>query len=310
MITSGTIGDVTEVEFYEAAKDRWAAWFAERRHGGDPASLRRTLEFLAPVRDRVIQNAGLERGGRLLDVGCGDGLIAFAALDALGPSGEVIFSDISSDLLERCRELARSARILDRCIFLEAPARDLSPVESGSVDAVTVRSVLIYENERPRAFGEFNRVLRAGGRLSLYEPINRFSHPEPEDRFYGYDASAVEEIAAKVKAVYERAQPHDSCSMLDFDERDILALAQQAGFREVHLSLEADVEPYESSPWRMSWETMLQSAFNPLAPTLDEAMAEALTSEEADRFTSHLRPLVEAGQGVVRRASVYLWAIA
>jgi len=118
------------------------------------------------------------------------------------------------------------------------------------------------------------------------------------------------EIAIKLKAVYERHQPSEFCPMLDFDERDLLALAEDVGFREVHMSLEADVEEYRSSPWRVSWEAMVHSAFNPLTPTLSEAMGEALTHEESERFASHLRPLVEAGRGDVRRASAYLWAIA
>lgn len=292
------------------AQDRWAAWLAERRHGGDPRRLARTLEFLAPVRDRVVHNAGLAPGASVLDVGCGEGLIAFAACDAVGRSGKVIFSDVSTDLLERCRELAGGADVLERCRFVEAPASNLSPIADGSIDAVTLRSVLIYEPDKALAFREFHRVLRPGGRLSLFEPINRFAHPEPADRFHGYDVAAVLEIATKLKAVYGSRQPPDSCPMLDFDERDLLALAEDAGFKELHMSLEVDVEEWRSSPWRIPWEAMLHSAFNPLAPTLAEAIGEALTPDESERFTSHLRPLVEAGRGEVRRASAYLWAVA
>ncbi len=87
-------------------RDKWATWLAERRHGGDPEQLRRQLESLAPVRDQVVANAALAPGHRVLDVGCGDGLIAFAAAEAVGPSGLVIFSDISQDLLDGCRALA------------------------------------------------------------------------------------------------------------------------------------------------------------------------------------------------------------
>jgi hypothetical protein len=38
-------------------------------------------------------------------------------------------------------------------------------------------------------------------------------------------------------------------------------------------------------------------------------MAEALTPTETERFTAHLRPLVEAGQGERRFAVAYLWAV-
>jgi len=55
-----------------AARDQWASWFAEGRHGGDPEQLRQTLERLAPVRDRVMANAKIGPGSRVLDVGCGD----------------------------------------------------------------------------------------------------------------------------------------------------------------------------------------------------------------------------------------------
>lgn len=107
---------------------------------------------------------------------------------------------------------------------------------------MTLRSVLIYEHENAQAFAEFHRVLRSGGRLSLFEPVNRFGYPEPADRFYGYDVAAVVEIAAKVKAVFESRLPPESHPRFDFDERDLLALAEDAGFDDVHLCLEADVE--------------------------------------------------------------------
>jgi len=37
-------------------------------------------------------------------------------------------------------------------------------------------------------------------------------------------------------------------------------------------------------------------------------MGEALTPAETERFTAHLRPLVEARQGTHRLAVAYLWA--
>jgi hypothetical protein len=90
----------------EPIRDRWAAWLLERRYGGDPERKKSFLDFIAPVRDRVLKNADLSGGETLLDVGAGDGLIAFGALDLLGQDGRVIFSDISQDLLDHSRALA------------------------------------------------------------------------------------------------------------------------------------------------------------------------------------------------------------
>jgi ubiquinone/menaquinone biosynthesis C-methylase UbiE len=47
----------------------------------------------------------------LLDVGTGDGLIAFGALDLVGEDGRVVFSDVSQDLLDHSRTLAEEAGV-------------------------------------------------------------------------------------------------------------------------------------------------------------------------------------------------------
>jgi SAM-dependent methyltransferase len=62
-----------------------------------------TIDFLIPVRDRVLRNAALTGDDTLLDVGAGDGRIAFGALELVGEGGHVIFSDVSQDLLDHSR---------------------------------------------------------------------------------------------------------------------------------------------------------------------------------------------------------------
>src|SRR6266571_4128171 len=167
-------------------RDQWAEWLLERRHGGDAALLEQQLPELYAFRDSVLANAAIAEGDVVLDVGAGNGLLGFGALDKVGPHGKVIFSDISEDLLSECRRLAEELGQLERCRFLRAAADDL-PLDDASVDVVTTRSVLIYlMNKRP-AFDEFFRVLRPGGRLSIFEPINIFGHEERRRRYYGVD---------------------------------------------------------------------------------------------------------------------------
>ncbi len=293
----------------EPVRDRWADWLLERRDGGDPEIKRAFLDFIAPVRDRVLDKADLSDGETLLDVGAGDGLIAFGAVELVGAGGRVIFGDVSQYLLEHSRALAEEMGVLDRCEFLLAPADDLSALEEGSVDAVTTRSVLIYVEDKRRAFEEFHRVLKPGGRLSVFEPINSFTYPEPPHLFRGFDMTPVQDIVRKIRTVYERIQPYETDPMLNFDERDLLHLADEAGFEEVYLDYEAEIVSGKPLWGIREWEALLKSSGNPKIPTLEEAMAEALTPDETERFTEHLRPLVENARRKARSAVVYLKAI-
>jgi arsenite methyltransferase len=283
--------------------DMWSQWLLKRRFGGDRQCMQEVLDCLYPVRDKVLSHVQLGDGETLLDVGCGDGLIAFGALERF-PACRVIFSDISDDLLLHARALAQEMNVLERCQFVHASADDLSMCADGSIDAVTTRSVLIYVSAKQRAFDEFYRVLKANGVLSIFEPINRFAYPEPPQRFCGYDVTPVVETASKLKAVYTSIQPPDADPMTDFDERDLLTCVEQAGFTRIGLELQIEIEP----PDKASWEAFIRTAGNPKVPTIEEAMQQALTLEETEALIRYLRPLVEAKQGVNRSAVAYLWA--
>lgn len=285
-------------------QDIWSQWLLDRRFGGDPQRMKMVMDRLYSVRDKVLSQINLEDKKILLDVGCGDGLIAFGALEKF-ESCQVIFSDISDDLLDHVQTLAKEMKVHNRCRFLHASADDLSMLGDESVNAVTTRSVLIYVSAKQQAFKEFHRVLKTGGQLSIFEPINRFACPEPEDRFAGYDITPVMEIAQKLKDVYERIQPSDTDPMTDFDERDFVIQAEKAGFKEIHLELQAVILPSENA----DWSVMMHTAGNPKIPTLEEAMQRALTPSEAQKFVNHLCPLVESKQGVDRSEVAYLWAV-
>jgi arsenite methyltransferase len=286
--------------------DRWHRWLLDVRFGGNAAWRDRYLaQFLYPVRDTVLDKARLNPGETLLDVGAGDGLIAFGALDRLGPDGRVIFSDISQDLLDHCHAAASAEGLLDRCRFLLAPADSLTEVADASADVVTTRSVLIYVKDKAHALREFYRVLRPGGRISLFEPINVLMSGNDPGLFAGYDVTPVREVAAKVNALYASIQPRGTDPMLDFDERDLVRHAQDAGFPEIDLELRVTVKARKEP---VSWEVFQRLSGNPLIPSYQEAVDQVLSPAEAAEFTRHLRPLVESGTGRERRALAYLTA--
>ncbi len=285
--------------------DQWSRWLLEKRFGGDAKFADEYMKPLYQVRDVVLDNAKLTEGAVLLDVGAGDGLIAFGALDRVGTTGRVIFADISQPLLDRARALAEERGIVARCTFVRAPAEDLRPIADESVHAVATRSVLIYVADKPAAFREFHRVLEPGGRLSLFEPINRYrALTEPDTRVFGVEVPEVADLARRLHAFYEKLQPLHGDPMLSFDERDLVSTCEAAGFVDIHLALHILVRPRVP----LTWDVVMSASGNPNIPSPGEAIARIFSAEEAARYEAHVRPLVESGAGTRRDAVAYLAA--
>ena len=289
-----------------AAKgDPWAQWVLKDRIGTDPAVARQRRIEVWRYRDTVLRNAALVSGDVVLDVGTGDGLIGFSALDLVGDDGFVIFSDVSQALLDHVLAAAEAEGSSPRCRGLLASAEDLSALTDRSVDVVTTRSVLIYVKRKAQAFREFYRVLRPGGRLSIFEPINRDMRlSSSPGRLWGCDGGPVADLVQRFESADLR-QPLDDDPMTDFTERDLVDLCVDAGFAQTHLELHIDIEPLPPRPWA----SLLEFAPNPLSPKLGDAFSALFSADEMRRFEAHFRPLVEEGAGVWRRTGAYLWAL-
>lgn len=144
----------------------WERWFVER---GELGSLGRELVLsLGEIRDRIIAGANISPGARVIDVGCGRGLLTFAAADAAEDPGTVVGLDVDAGAFAAAAPLAEQARVLLAC----GDARRL-PIGDGWADAVTWRSILVYMESREDALAEAHRVLRAGGNLSFSESLGR-----------------------------------------------------------------------------------------------------------------------------------------
>jgi EmrB/QacA subfamily drug resistance transporter len=284
--------------------DRWRRWLMDDRASGDPAREQLLTTYLYPLRDELLNRALIQPGETVLDVGTGSGLIGFGALDRVGPAGRVIFSDVAAEVLGHCRAAVTAEGLLDQSDFLLASADDLYDRGNASVDVVTARSVLAYVPDRAAALREFHRVLRPGGRAVLVEPITRLQ--AGSDSYLGYDLRPVATLAAKLTSWYASLVPETGLPLLGFDDRDLLELAEAAGFGHIHLELRVDVR---ASRPPCPWDRFLRMAPNPLLPPLSRALDEALDSREAGQLTAYLRPLAESGTGRRRQSLAGLAAV-
>jgi arsenite methyltransferase len=262
------------------------------------------LAKLADVRRRVLESADVREGDVVLDVGAGNGLIGFGALELVGESGRVIFGDVSEDLLDECRRIADELGVAGRCDFVRASADDL-PLPDASVDVVTTRSVLIYLMDKRPAFVEFHRVLKPGGRLSIFEPINIFGNDERRERYWGLDVTPVKHLADKAKAKWKEPAEHP---LLNFDERDLLRLAEEADFGAIRMDYRAEIK--QEPHFATSFEMLMRFSGNPLDPTLEEELRATLDDDERAELEAYLREELERTALVPARfANVYLRAV-
>jgi SAM-dependent methyltransferase len=120
----------------------------------------------------------------------------------------------------RVGRLTSELSVVDRMSFEEARAEDLSSIPDASVDVVTVRSVLIYVDDKASAFRAFYRVLRPGGRLSIFEPINNY-FADSTTEFWGLDARPIQDLVQKVWDFEGWDEgSYESDPMMNFTEKD------------------------------------------------------------------------------------------
>jgi ubiquinone/menaquinone biosynthesis C-methylase UbiE len=110
-----------------------------------------------PVHDAVLRVLAAAPPRRLLDVGCGTGLLGARLRDAL-PETRVVCCDFSLGML---RHAASHAGALG---FVQGDALRL-PFAAASFDALVCTEAFHWFPDQPAALAEFHRVLAAGGRL-------------------------------------------------------------------------------------------------------------------------------------------------
>ena len=119
---------------------------------------------LSFVSYRLIGDARLRVGHRVLDLGCGTGFPAILAAHAVGSNGSVIGLDLSEGMLAVARRKA-NALGLTNIMFQNDDVTTL-PFNQYSFDAVISRFCLMFLPDIPAAVTEIARVLRSGGYIT------------------------------------------------------------------------------------------------------------------------------------------------
>lgn len=114
----------------------------------------RTLELIAPA-----------RGERIVDVGCGPGLLAVDLSAAVGDAGKVLGIDASSSMIGLARARCGDLQNVE---LAEGDATNLA-IDDATADAVCCTQVLLYVADYEKAISEMHRILKPGGRVVILE---------------------------------------------------------------------------------------------------------------------------------------------
>lgn len=185
----------------DEAFDDWLTDRVARRPTGERARAVYGAEGIHDwARVAILDQLALGPSDRLLDIGCGGGLLL---RDALTTGAMVTGLDHSPDMVALARERASGATVVEG-------SAELLPFEAGAFTAVSMSVVFFFLDDPVGVLRECRRVLVPGGRLAVYTT-------GPELRGTG-------------------AAPEPVASLGHFHtDTELASMAAEAGFREVQV---------------------------------------------------------------------------
>jgi len=131
---------------------------------GEIATIQQRLaacQEMAARRHAVLQELNPRRGERVLEVGCGAGLLLRDIGLALGPHGLAAGVDVSAD------QIAAATRECAGVPAVKPMVCDIRALDypDGVFDAAVAVQVIEYIDDAPGALAELRRVLKPGGRF-------------------------------------------------------------------------------------------------------------------------------------------------
>jgi SAM-dependent methyltransferase len=238
--------------------------------------------IFGPWAPQIADAAKVASDDRVLDVGCGTGVLARAAADRVADASQVTGLDLNEGMLAVAR------RLRPQIDWRQGDATKL-PFPDGSYDVVVSQFALMYFPDRGAAIREMVRVLRPGGRLAV-------AVWGPYERATGY--VILTEIARR-RCGKAAADVLTAPFQLG-DEDTVHVLFQEAGVDDPGIELRDGTITFPSI--EVFVETEVKGS--PLEPLLDEESYRGLVQEAREK----LLPFCSAGGEVVMPMDAFVVA--
>ena len=116
-------------------------------------------------RSRTLEALSLQVGDKVLDAGCGTGLLLEQMARSVGDVGQAVGLDYSTDMLDVARQRCKDLKN----VKLQQGSVEQLDVEAGSFDVVNCSQTLLYVKQVEVAIQEMYRVLKPYGRIGILE---------------------------------------------------------------------------------------------------------------------------------------------
>jgi arsenite methyltransferase len=147
--------------------------------------------------------ADLKAGEVVLDLGSGAGVDVFLAANKVGPTGKAIGVDMTKEMVDKAKGIARSHGYHN--VEFRLGEMERLPVGDESVDVIISNCVINLSPDKSEAFKEAYRVLKPKGRLIVSDIVSEGALPDEikddPDAWAGCIAGALEqqEYLEKIK---------------------------------------------------------------------------------------------------------------
>jgi ubiquinone/menaquinone biosynthesis C-methylase UbiE len=220
------------------------------------------------ARDLVTRARPIGPSDRILDLGCGTGIVARVLRERLGGAARITGVDASAPMIAKAQQIAPEIE------WREGNAMAL-PFADRSFDLVLCQQMLQFVPDRAAALREVRRVLVPGGRLLVSTWRSRDAQPLHD--------------ALGLAAERHLGAPNDKRWSLDGDV--LRALLVDAGFAGVEVERVGLMEEYREFPVRMS---VMAAGFE-LASLPDAERVRKLAAVDADSAKVLTQFAVEGG---------------
>jgi ubiquinone/menaquinone biosynthesis C-methylase UbiE len=261
------------------------AFKAGQRKGWDDAA--RGWQEQAHVTDRVwgfinnrlIELARITPGDRVLDLASGIGEPALTVARQVGPSGQVVVTDLSPSMLAIAHE--RAGRLgLTNVEFHEMDAEAID-LPDRSFDAVTCRFGLMFLPDVLKGLQGVHRVLVPGGRLAA------MTSRTPEPNVWAEWVFAPIHRALGVAA----SPPPGAPGIFALgDPARIDRLLVEAGFAEIRVEIVSYMNDFESGEELAAWQFAISAPIRQMLAGHSPEKRQAAWQAVADTANRHADP--------------------